>query len=121
MAWEREELCVGCAECVGCYRKNQWWMQCYCDNCGEAITDIGFNVDEQELCHFCTAEYLFNKYAKPDIRDTIRVKMEDEGYDVSEMDDVIEYFNIPYDDQPDRFDVTETEEEEDYNYWDDRY
>lgn len=103
MSWEREEACVGCAECIGCGRKGQWWMQLYCDNCGAAINDdLGYRIDDLDLCESCAAEALFCASVEEDRREYVRQCMATEGYDTSVLDDVIEWFEIPVEDQPDR-------------------
>ena len=72
MAWEREDACVGCAECIGCGRKFQHWMQCYCDSCGAPIDDIGYLDGNLELCASCAAEAMFCANVEEDRRDYIR-------------------------------------------------
>lgn len=105
MAWEREDACVGCAECIGCGRKGQWWMQLYCDSCGAAINDgeLGYRIDDGdlELCASCAAEQLFCDRVEEDRREYVRQCMATEGYDTFVLDDVIEWFDIPIEDQPD--------------------
>lgn len=111
MAWEREDACVGCAECIGCGRKFQHWMQCYCDSCGAPIDDIGYLDGNLELCASCAAEAMFCANVEEDRRDYVRQCMAAEGYDTSVIDDVVEWFDIPAADQLDCFDVTDIDED----------
>lgn len=111
MSWERVDECVGCAECTGCWRHGRYWMQCYCDECGTPITDIGYHDGDRELCRTCAAEAMFNANTDEDNRDYVRQCMATEGYDDTDLDDVVAYFDIPDADQPDYFDVTDFEKE----------
>lgn len=95
MAWERENACVGCAECIGCGRKTYWWNQCYCDICGAPVEDTGYLDEGRELCAACAAEAMFCANVEEDRRDYVRQCMATEGYDTSVVDDVIEWLDIP--------------------------
>ena len=107
MAWIREDSCVGCAECIGCWRRNHYTMNCYCDNCGAEIGDIGYHDGELELCSSCAAEAMFCANVPEDRRGYVRQCMATEGYDTSVIDDVIEWFDIPEADQLDCFDAVD--------------
>ena len=108
---EREELCVGCAECIGCHLRNQYALICYCDVCGDTIDDIYYMDGDDELCESCAAESLFNKTVDPEKRKDIIENMEEEGYSINVMDDVIECLNIPPKNQMDVFSLTYCDED----------
>lgn len=106
MAWEKISACNGCADCIGCGRRDRWWMQLYCDNCGAPINgnigDLGYRTDDDlELCESCAAEALFCAKVEEDRREYVSQCMATEGYDTFVLDDVIEWFDIPIEDQPD--------------------
>lgn len=53
MAREKENECRGCAECIGCGRKYEYFVNLICDKCGEEYCDYLWEVDKQELCTDC--------------------------------------------------------------------
>ena len=103
MAWERENACYGCAECIGCGRKHRYYNVCYCDICGDEIPNVVFLLDNKEVCNSCAAEAIFDAYTAESERDEVYQRAIDEGYDVNNVDDVIALFNVPMEKQPDRF------------------
>lgn len=117
MAWEREDECVGCAECIHCGRKGHYYMICYCDECGEVIDRFGYKVDGRELCSCCAAEAFLKANVHPELLAVTKDMIDAAGYDINDIDDVYTYFDTPTAEQYDVFDVTESEE--DYDPWDD--
>ena len=95
MSWERETSCVGCAECIGCGRKHENWLVCYCDECGDSINKIIFTYNDEDLCSSCAAKVVFNMMVPEPFRENEKKKMHDEGYDWNELEDVYDWFQIP--------------------------
>lgn len=53
------DACVGCAECIGCYRRNLRYFVMICDCCGqETLTDEYTEVaNDYHLCPECEEYY----------------------------------------------------------------
>lgn len=116
MAWEREDICVGCAECIGCYRKGQYAMVCYCDECGEVIDSYGFTHGGKELCTSCAAEIFLKETVHPELLAVTKDMIDAAGYDLEVLEELYDYFGTPTEEQYDYFNVTQPEEDEDYDY-----
>lgn len=60
-----ENHCVGCPKEMGCLGSAcsvRNVKVTYCGVCGEEICDEIYNVDEEDLCKECFAEYLVESY-----------------------------------------------------------
>ena len=63
MARQRENSCRGCAECIGCGRRERYDTNLICDACGHEWQETLFEVDGRELCRECALDYINDTYA----------------------------------------------------------
>ena len=49
---KRIDRCVGCAECIGCYRKGSFYTALVCDYCEEEEQELYID-GRDELCKEC--------------------------------------------------------------------
>ncbi len=77
MSRERENKCRGCAECISCGRKDQYFVNLICDVCGNEYNASLWNVDGKELCKECAKEAFWEGMNLDDYY--ARIDEEDEG------------------------------------------
>ena len=56
--------CVGCAECIGCWRKHSEYWYHECDRCG-SLEKLYYTPDGEELC----AECILDDYEEVDMEE----------------------------------------------------
>ncbi len=62
MAREKKDDCRGCAECIGCGRKYNTYIELICDGCGLSSERL-YEIDGRELCRECALDYINDTYA----------------------------------------------------------
>lgn len=96
-----ESLCVGCAECIGCWRKARFHDVHYCDGCGDYIdveTDEVFYLQTgEEFCTDCALDLVFENHLREEVtREAAEDMMKAIGLCPVDVVDVYEFFRIPF-------------------------
>ena len=56
-----ECACNGCAECIGCGRKHEYYTYFECDKCGAGETELFVGINGEELCFECYKNQFLSK------------------------------------------------------------
>lgn len=80
MAREKENCCVGCAECVGCGRKYRYHINLICDKCGTGGNECLWDVNGEELCDDCARGVLWEEIRPDDFYSRIDGEEDGDGW-----------------------------------------
>lgn len=99
---EKESMCNGCGDCIGCGRRNQYTYTLFCDECGEEIEDNqhAVKIGKKHICEDCIPSYFVAELSAEELEDdelyeaAIENIAEKNGYALETAESILdEYFN----------------------------
>lgn len=99
---ERESMCNGCPDCVGCGRRDRYTYTVVCDECGWEIEEDMkvITIGKKHVCEDCIPGYFVAELSTEELEDdelyeaAIERIAEENGYEVESVESVIDdYYN----------------------------
>ena len=60
MGYRKISACVGCAECISCWRHSHYEMEFYCDKCDTENVKL-YDFEGKQVCYDCVVDALATK------------------------------------------------------------
>lgn len=60
MGWRKVSACVGCAECISCWRHSIYDFEFYCDKCDTENVEL-YDYEDEQVCRDCVVDALATK------------------------------------------------------------